>query len=255
VLLPFLERLFPVRQIPLVHRGIISDVIYTYEPWVRPACYFFGLKALQTVLPGLSNGSLSIPKVCPVWVHVFVIILLSEITFYAVHRLCHKYAFLWEFHRVHHSSTSYQSMMTARFHPVDSMIFTVPYIFALQIFGINLAVAFWFGVFQAFMDRYAHSNINGPRLTGYFLNTPFFHAWHHSNDPRAMNTNFGRNFVFIDYIMGSAFYPKSENATDFGEPSYPSSIHLQIFKPFYEIFLILHKKIISLINKRQLNKR
>ena len=125
VLLPLLERMFPVRQIQLLHRGIISDVIYTYEPWVRSACYFFGLKALQSVLPGLSNGSLSIPKACPVWVHVLVIILVSEITFYAVHRLCHKNAFLWEFHRVHHSSTSYQSMMTARFHPVDNM--TVSY--------------------------------------------------------------------------------------------------------------------------------
>jgi sterol desaturase/sphingolipid hydroxylase (fatty acid hydroxylase superfamily) len=86
------------------------------------------------------------------------------------------------------------------------------------------------------MDRYGHSNINGPRWTGYFITTPHFHAWHHSTELRAWNKNFGRDFVFFDYLFGSAFYPKDEAAREFGEPDYPAHIHLQFLKPFTELW-------------------
>ena len=53
-------------------------------------------------------------------------------------------------------------------------MFAAPYVFAVNALGLNLEVVFWFGVFQSFMDRYGHSNINGPRWTGYFITTPQF---------------------------------------------------------------------------------
>lgn len=239
LLLPLIERAFPARPIGWVHRGILSDVIHTYEPILRPACVLFGLRALEMLMPGLGGGAFGIPQAWPLWVHIITVILVSEVSFYAVHRLTHASSFLWEFHRVHHSSTCYQSLMTSRFHPIDSMLFTAPYIFSLHLLGISEQVVFWFGVFQSFMDRYGHSNIDGPRWTGYFITTPHFHAWHHSTDPRAHNRNFGRDFVFMDYLLGSAFYPANETAREFGEPGYPSNIVHQWVRPFVEIFALI----------------
>jgi sterol desaturase/sphingolipid hydroxylase (fatty acid hydroxylase superfamily) len=236
LLLPILERLFPTRPIGLRHRGIVSDVLYTFDPLIKPAFVVFGVEVLQFLLPSLSSGLLRIPQSWPLWVHVPIVILISEFSFYWVHRLTHMSAFLWEFHRVHHSSTSYQSLMTSRFHPVDSLLFVAPYLFAIHVFGVDVGVVFWFGVFQSFMDRYGHSNINGPRWTGYFITTPHFHAWHHCAELRAWNTNFSRDFVFFDYLFGSAFYPKDEVPVEFGEPDYPAHFHLQFIKPFTELW-------------------
>jgi hypothetical protein len=42
--------------------------------------------------------------------------------------------------------------------------------------------------------------------------------------------------VFLDYLFGSAFYPKDEAAREFGEPDYPAHIHLQFLKPFTELW-------------------
>ena len=236
LLLPILERLFPARPIGLTHKGIVSDIFHTFDPVIRPAFVVFGVQALQFLLPGLSNGFLKIPSTWPLWSHVLIIIVVSELSFYAVHRLTHRVSFLWEFHRVHHSSTSYQSLMTSRFHPVDSLMFAAPYVFAVNALGLNLEVVFWFGVFQSFMDRYGHSNINGPRWTGYFITTPHFHAWHHSTDQRAWDKNFSRDFVFLDYLLGTAFYPKNETPQEFGEPGYPPHFHTQFFMPFIELW-------------------
>ena len=55
VLLPILERLFPTRAFGLVHRGIVSDVLYTFDPLIRPAFVVFGVQMLQLLLPSLSN--------------------------------------------------------------------------------------------------------------------------------------------------------------------------------------------------------
>lgn len=242
ILLPIVERLFPTRPIGLSHKGILSDIFHTFDPLIRPTFVVFGVEALRFLLPNLSNGFLKIPSTWQLWTHVPIIVFISEFSFYWVHRLTHKLPLLWEFHRVHHSSTSYQSLMTSRFHPVDSLLFAAPYVFLVHALEINLEVVFWFGVFQSFMDRYGHSNINGPRWTGYFITTPHFHAWHHSTDRRAWDKNFSRDFVFLDYLFGSAFYPKNETAKEFGEPGYPAHFHTQFFRPFTELWHRFSKK-------------
>jgi sterol desaturase/sphingolipid hydroxylase (fatty acid hydroxylase superfamily) len=86
------------------------------------------------------------------------------------------------------------------------------------------------------MDRYGHSNINGPRFTGYFIGSPHFHAWHHSRAPEALNKNFGRDTVFMDYLFGTAYYPKDKRADSFGDPEFSNNYLVHQTLPFVSIF-------------------
>ena len=236
VLFPFLERIFPTRPLKTLHPGVVSDILNSFDFLVKPLFISGGVYMVQYLLPSGVRAYLSLPADLSIWIQLLVFILVSEGIFYAMHRLMHWSSFLWEFHRVHHSSVAYQSLMTARFHPVDLALFSAPYIVAISVLGFNAKLVFWFYVFQVFMDRYAHSNLNAPSFTGYFITTPHFHAWHHSTDPRAWNKNFSRDFVFLDYLFKTAFYPKGEKAQSFGEEEYPVHLHLMYVEPFKAVW-------------------
>lgn len=246
ILIFLIELIWPTRKIPFFKKGMISDCIHTFEPYLK-AWLIAGSTALLTthsqdgVLQGALIGQ-------PMWLHFPVLIVLSEVIFYFTHRLMHTNSFLWEFHRVHHSSTTYYSLMTSRFHFMDILFFNVPFILVMSYLGADSNAMFFFATFIAFMDRYGHSNINGPRFTGYFITSPHYHAWHHSSDVKCQNMNFARDFVFMDYLLGTAYYPKDRSPTDFGEPGYSNNFFVQQVQPFIEIIKKLKGK--ALIPRR-----
>ncbi len=233
LLIIVLERLFPTRPTPLLNRGWAYDVLHTYEPYIR--AFIIGTIAswlipAMSVVPGAGllagQGML---------VTLFVLMLISEVSFYWWHRLTHAVPWLWEFHRVHHSSTTYYSLMTSRFHVLDLAMFALPYIVLAAWLGARFDALMAYSMFQGFMDRYGHSNVKGPRFHWYFLGNPHFHAWHHSNAPEAVDKNFSRDFCFMDYLFGTAYYPRDRYADDFGDPKYPVNFFVQQALPFWTI--------------------
>ena len=233
LLIIVLERLFPTRRIPLLNRGWVFDLLHTYEPFVR--AFLIGAAAAALIpyaahVPG--HGWLSGEAI---WLNLVALMLISEVTFYFVHRLTHMSPTLWEFHRVHHSSTTYYSFMTSRFHILDLVLFALPYVVIAAYLGARPEALMAYSVFQGFMDRYGHSNVRGPRFNWYFLGNPHFHAWHHSNDPAAHDKNFSRDFAFMDYIFGTAYYPKDKLAEDFGDPTFPVNYVTQQVLPFWNV--------------------
>lgn len=232
LLLVVLERIYQTRPIALTPRGWISDLIHAYDPWLKP---FIIVSIVTYLSPKFSDATplRGLFSTAPLWANLFILALISEVTFYFVHRLSHKYSFFWEFHRVHHSSTTYYSLMTYRFHPLDSLFFEWPYILLTAWLGVPFEALFFYGFFRGFMDRYGHSNINGPHWHGRIFATPHFHAWHHATEPAAFNKNFSRDFVFMDFIMGTAYDPKGRDAQEFGEPGYPTNFFVQMVYPFY----------------------
>lgn len=236
VIVPVLEYLFPAQRQPMIRGGLISDILYVFQP----------LKLHQLLLPFLiawaatDNGQTAplqgLLANQSLWVTLLGVALLSEGTFYFTHILAHKIPFFWQFHRVHHSSTVLDSFSTHRFHLLDSALFLTPYLFAIYYFQPNPEFVYIFSIFQIYWDRYCHSNVMGPRFTGYILNTPHFHRWHHSTIPDAIDTNFSRNLVFLDFIFRTAYYPKDVIPHSFGEPGYSNNIIVQQFIPFKTIY-------------------
>ena len=240
VLIVVLERLFPTRKTAMLNKGWYWDVLHTYEPYLR-AFTVGGIATLLTPYATMMPGHWFLTTQ-PVWVNVLALVLISEVTFYVMHRWMHASPWLWEFHRVHHSSTAYYSFMTSRFHILDILLFSVPYVFLVSWTGVRPEVVMGFAVFQGFMDRYGHSNVRGPRFTGYVLGSPHFHAWHHSNEPEAHDKNFSRDFVFMDYLFGTAYDPRDKVADNFGDKNYPVNYFVQQAWPLVTLSRRLAKR-------------
>lgn len=223
------ERILPTRSVRWLPKGWFSDLFHTYEPWVRAAVVSWMVLKLTPLMPdGYPRG---IAASLSLWQSFILALLISEVGFYFIHRATHALPWLWEFHRVHHSSVEYYSLMTSRFHILDLALFETPNILLFAWLEIPAEVLIIFGFLRGFMDRYGHSNINGPYFTGYFIGSPHFHAWHHSTLPEAMNKNFSRDTVFMDYIFGTAYYPKGKRASRFGDPSFSNNYIVQQVTP------------------------
>jgi len=102
--------------------------------WVLDLCFFLGQYflwgAMVLLLLNYVNGLLNtfIPhtfrqKVAaqPWWLQAVEVVVLSDLVVYWAHRLQHNNAFLWRFHKVHHSSEHLDWLAAHREHPVDTI--------------------------------------------------------------------------------------------------------------------------------------
>lgn len=144
----------------------------------------------------------------PLWFQVVLAILLSDLGFYAMHRLFHKIPWLWRFHAVHHSIETLDWLASHRIHPVDQVltkgVSLVP-VFAL---GFSDTAVLIYSVFYFWQTLLEHSNINlnlGPLR--YILALPQFHHWHHADHPEAHDKNFAAQLAFLDIIFGTHHSP------------------------------------------------
>jgi peptidoglycan/LPS O-acetylase OafA/YrhL/sterol desaturase/sphingolipid hydroxylase (fatty acid hydroxylase superfamily) len=233
-LLPLLEWFLPSRRQSIFRKGFLNDLVHAYQPLsLQP----FIISGLVVITSFFSHPLLQSWLATQSWaINLIVIIIIFEASFYWVHKATHAIPLLWEFHRVHHSSVLLDSISTNRFHIFDKALFSAPYLLLIIYFRPDSEVLFLYTVFQSLWDRYSHSNINGPFFTGRIIASPHFHRWHHSSLPEARNKNFSRDFVFMDYLFGTAYYPHRIIPHSFGEPSYSNNILVQHFLPFTSLF-------------------
>lgn len=244
-----MERLWYIYQQPLWRPGLISDILYTYQNvalqwlfWAKSPIIVEGLLTMLIAThffppqeDGFLQGSLADKSFA---ISFLTLVFFGETAFYAVHYICHKVPVLWEFHRVHHSSVIVDSFSTSRFHIFERIAFTLPNIVCMAYFQVRLEIIVVYFFFRSFMDRYIHSNINGPRWTHkIFLSSPHFHRWHHAVDPEARDKNFSGDFIFYDLLFRTAYDPKDKPPPNvFGEPGYTNNIILQQFMPFIYLY-------------------
>jgi len=247
LLLPIIERIWPIHRQPFFRWGLISDTIYTYQnfvlKWITLAAQPVVLEGIiavwlaQQVFPvtgdGFLQGSLTQQSI---GVNLIILVIVGEIAFYIVHYLFHHVPALWEFHRVHHSSVILDSLSTSRFHLLERIGFSAPpVIFMLYLGATPVAIVIYF-LFRNFMDRYIHSNINGPRWTHkIMLSSPHFHRWHHATDPVAWNKNFSGDFIVLDILFGTAYDPDPKDKPppkEFGDPNYSENFIVHQYMPF-----------------------
>lgn len=258
LLLPLIERIWYIHKQPFFRSGLISDFIHTYQAII----FQFILATSQIIAieqivatsisinlfpaqgDGFLQGSLSNKSLL---VNFIVLVILSEITFYTTHYLSHKIPFLWEFHRVHHSSVTLDSFSTSRFHIFDRILFVVPFLVLIAYLGVTIDGIISYTFFRGFMDRYGHSNINGPRwVHKLMISSPHFHRWHHSRDPETRDHNFSLHFIVLDVLFRTAYDPDPKDKpppSQFGEPGYPNNFFIQQLMPF----IFLYKKTKTLL--------
>jgi sterol desaturase/sphingolipid hydroxylase (fatty acid hydroxylase superfamily) len=157
-------------------------------------------------------------------------LLLFDIGHYISHYLQHKVPFFWEFHKVHHAAEVLTPVTAFRVHPLENImdsVFQGPlqalglavfyYLYGGQqsvtFVGTNAIVFFYYLIDNA---RHTHLWISfGPKLEHVF-SSPAQHQIHHSTAPQHLDTNFSKYFSFLDWIGGTLYVPKKEEALDFG---------------------------------------
>jgi sterol desaturase/sphingolipid hydroxylase (fatty acid hydroxylase superfamily) len=139
------------------------------------------------------------------WIEAVVI---AELGGYWGHRLCHEIPALWRFHRVHHSSTELDWLAAGRRHPVDATIARLSSALPMLLLGFAVPTVATVFVLKRLRGLVVHANVNlRCRPLERLYVTPFFHHWHHSNQPGTWNTNYAVSFPVVDWMFGTLHLP------------------------------------------------
>lgn len=144
----------------------------------------------------------------PFWLQATVALLMAEVWVYSVHRLAHRWAFLWKFHRVHHTVVDMTWSAASRQHPVDFLMTIVGANLPAMILGINLTSIALFVLLERFYTVMLHSNLNLD--WGWFskiIASPSVHRLHHS--PTVRGKNYAGILSLLD-VLGNTY--QSPNA-------------------------------------------
>ena len=150
----------------------------------------------------------------PFWLQVILSLSLVSFFRYWMHRMQHKFSFLWELHSYHHRVTDIRASNLLVSHPIDFALRNVLVFYVLAIVGFD-PFAILIGVTTLQVSS-AFSHCGGD-VKGGFLNyifvTPEVHRWHHSvKVPKGhkYSVNYGVGFIVWDILFGTFYLPKKK---------------------------------------------
>ncbi|UOF00944.1 sterol desaturase family protein [Bdellovibrio reynosensis] len=168
------------------------------------------------------------------------------------HWLMHKFPFLWEFHKFHHSARVLTPVTLYRTHPVESAMAILRNSLSLGvsiglfifIFGSSFSVWTLLGIngfgfiFNLVGANLRHSHI--PLSFGpleWLLISPIQHQVHHSKNQEHYDKNFGVSLAVWDALFGTLVFSKSVGKLKFGiNERYRSALWRHYLEPFATAF-------------------
>lgn len=150
-----------------------------------------------------------------VWQLLIFFVILDFVQWFT-HILLHRYPFLWEFHKVHHSVAEMGFAAHLRYHWMENILYK-----PLKTLGVMLLGGF--EPEQAYIVHFAaitigHLNHANIKLTygpfKYIFNNPVMHLWHHVYhlpEGHAHGINYGISLSIWDYIFKTASIPNPED--------------------------------------------
>lgn len=190
----------------------------------------YGTNRLVSAIFGLSEPLLGPPGPITILIFTFTMLLAYDISYYIYHWAQHRFPFLWELHKVHHSAEVMVGITKDRVHPLDDLmnriwdgvipgvcfgLWTVVSLDPVEvtIFGLNVYVMR--NILMMDFVRHTHLKISfGPLNT--IVLCPHWHQLHHSTDPRHYDKNFGLLFSFWDRWFGTLCVPEPDESFTFG---------------------------------------
>lgn len=206
-----LERWFALRaEQPVFRHGWRTDLSYFFAStlavqWVA----IFTMKPAQVLFSWLIDESwrTSVANQ-PLALQVVEILLVTDFVQYWIHRAFHRIPILWRFHAIHHSAERMDWLAGSRLHIVDIVLTRGCTYMTLFILGFADLALLTYGVIVTLQATFVHANLRftfGPLR--YFLVTPQFHHWHHSDQSEAIDKNFAIHLPIWDWIFGSYHLP------------------------------------------------
>ncbi len=203
-----LEKMFPHNSDWIPNSDDIKLDIFFYSLVIQvlfPLSMFFSGVWLLKLL-GYENAVLI--NLWPNDWHPFgqflLLALIGEFFWYAWHRLCHTYKFLWPIHAIHHLPSKLYSWNTARFHFLDKLYEFVFTIFLFFLFGLSLDIFCFYYIFYAVTGYVQHANLDiRMGLFDYVVASGETHRFHHDPDPRLSKHNYANNLVIFDLLFNT----------------------------------------------------
>ncbi|MFT4839676.1 MAG: sterol desaturase/sphingolipid hydroxylase (fatty acid hydroxylase superfamily) [Planctomycetota bacterium] len=209
VFLP-LERLFSARKQGVLRLGFWADLCYffgQYLLWNAPvvaailwAYSQFNLTAMAPMRAEFASWS---------WGLQFAVaMLISDCAIYWAHRWQHNNAFLWRFHRVHHTAERMDWLAAHREHPLDNIYTRTVENVPLLLLGFPMVTIAGFAVFRGMWAIFIHSNTTlSPGPLRYLLGAPRLHHWHHAIETKGQ-VNFANLSPLMDLMFGTYYDPR-----------------------------------------------
>ena len=143
----------------------------------------------------------------PLWVNIFIGIVVLDLAIYLQHVVFHAVPVLWRLHRMHHADTDFDITTGIRFHPLEIIISAAIKMTVVYLLGPPLIAVLVFEILLNATSMFNHTNLALPqaadRITRRLIVTPDMHRVHHSVFPDETNSNFGFNFPWWDHLFGT----------------------------------------------------
>ncbi len=164
---------------------------------------------LDQLLVGVTN--------LPIIAQVILIMLVTDLTQYWVHRASHAFPILWRFHQVHHSVESMDWLAGSRLHFVDVLLTRSLSLIPMTLLGFSAEAINIYLPILALQSVFIHCNVNYPiGFLRKLIATPQFHHWHHTGDIEHRDRNFSVTFPIFDLLFATYYCPKNEWPEQYG---------------------------------------
>jgi sterol desaturase/sphingolipid hydroxylase (fatty acid hydroxylase superfamily) len=248
VIVGALEVAFPWRKDqPLVRKDFFLDLFYMffnfflfgligYNALSEVVVTFFNTEILGGVF-GIKNLVAISVKALPIGIQLLLMFVIRDFIQWNIHRLLHRTAWLWEFHKLHHSVEEMGFAAHLRYHWGENIIYRVLEYIPLALIGFGIKDFIIVHLIGLTIGHLNHANIYLPigRLR-YIFNTPQMHIWHHAEElPTRTGVNFGLSLSLWDYLFKTAYIPHDGRDIKLGfkdGQDFPSSFWQQLITPF-----------------------
>lgn len=143
----------------------------------------------------------------PLWLEVFLVVLILDFAIWLQHLITHKVPILWRLHRVHHADVDMDVTTAIRFHPVEIALSMLLKIGLVYLLGPAAIAVVLFEIILNGTAMFNHSNLALPRwldsAVRKVLVTPDMHRVHHSVHRSEHDSNYGFSLSIWDKLFGT----------------------------------------------------
>ena len=171
---------------------------------------------------GILNNSFAIVNLqsLPEWLQLLIFFVLLAFVQWLTHILLHRFPFLWQFHKVHHSVKVMGFAAHFRYHWMENVLYKPMKTLAVMLLG-------GFEPEQAYIVHFVsivigHLNHANLKITWgvlkYIFNNPVMHLYHHAyHVPKGkFGVNFGISLSIWDYLFKTNYVPDDRGTIELG---------------------------------------
>lgn len=202
------ERVLPFRRDwNRPHGDVPSDVAFlvtgaTVHSLAQPLLGLAGA-ALLRAWQGPGGGGLW-PTSWPLLAQLALALVVAELGHWLFHKVSHEHDLVWRVHAAHHAAPRLYWLNATRFHPVDLFALIACQVLPLLALGIGAPALAAYTIFTSVYGQLQHGNVDlDTRALDGVFSTPALHRWHHADEARIANANYGAVLIVWDRIFGT----------------------------------------------------